>query len=267
MHGDDDGLAATFDTVAETYARARPGYPAQLFDDLAESTGLSSASARVLEIGPGTGQATRGLLARGWQVVALEPGPNLADVARRELHGLGDVDVHVATFESWTGDDESFDLVLAATSFHWLEPSVAFSQAARLLRPGGSLAVVSTEHVLPAADGDLFFREVEDAYAAVGMSDGLGGPQPPERVPAPYSASILASGLFEAPVQRRYVWAQSYSAEEYLTLLSTYSGHIAASAQQRETLFRDIRARIDARPGRAVRKHYLTILETARRPG
>src|SRR5215204_2198587 len=68
------GLATTFDTGAELYERARPGYPRQLFADLAMSTGLRAAGARVLEVGAGTGQATRGLLECGWSVVALEPG-------------------------------------------------------------------------------------------------------------------------------------------------------------------------------------------------
>ena len=62
------GLATTFDTAAELYERASPGYPSQLFADLAASTGLRAAGARVLEVGTGTGQATRGLLERGWSV-------------------------------------------------------------------------------------------------------------------------------------------------------------------------------------------------------
>jgi hypothetical protein len=65
----------------------------------------------------------------------------------------------------------------------------------------------------------------------------------------------------------RYVWSQEYTAEEYLALLSTYSGHIAASPQQRDTLFRPINELIDARPTATVRKHYLNMLQTARRIG
>jgi SAM-dependent methyltransferase len=246
------GLGGTFDSVAELYERSRPGYPGELFEAL-------GAPGRVLEIGAGTGQATRGLLARGWDVVALEPGPELARVARRRTGA----DVVTATFEGWDGDGP-YDLVFAATSWHWLDPAVAYAKAARLLRPGGRLAIVATEHVLPEPGGDLFFREVEQAYEEVGLGDGKGGPVPPDRVPAPDAAAIAASGLFGPPEVRRYVTEHRYTAEEYLALLGTYSNHIAATGQQRDALFADIRARI-ARRGGTVRKHHLRMLQTAPR--
>ena len=257
-----DGLARTFDSVAELYEQVRPGYPAQMFEDL--SSLLPPGPVRVLEIGAGTGQATRGLLARGWHVVALEPGPELARVARRVLAGLGDVEVVVEPFEQWRGEQGSFDLVLAATSWHWLDPETACARAADCLRPGGVLAVVATEHVLPDGEGDPFFRAVEQDYDAVGMGDGLGGPASPEAVPAPDAAAMAASGLFAPAVVSRYVWSRSYTAEEYLALLSSYSGHIAASPATRQQLFEAVRRRIEARPGGRVRKHYLTMLQTAR---
>lgn len=261
--GSFEGLAATFNEAAEAYERARPGYPPALFTDLDEVLARQLSMSRVLEIGAGTGQATRGLLAHGSSVVALEPGPELATIAGRVLGALGDVDVVVAPFESWEPKGASFDLVLAATSWHWLDRDVAFAKAASLLRPTGALAIVATEHVLPEDDGDPFFREVEEAYDAVGMGDGQGGPQLPEAIPAPDVASFDASGLFGTVMVRRYLWSRTYTADQYLDLLSTYSGHIAAGSREREHLFRDIRQRIERRPGASVRKHYLTIVQVA----
>ncbi|WBB52055.1 class I SAM-dependent methyltransferase [Verrucosispora sp. WMMD573] len=257
------GLATTFDTAAELYEQARPGYPEPLFVDLAATTGLVTGPARVLEIGTGTGQATRGLLARGWQVVTLEPGRELAAVARRVLAGRGDVRVVVSPFERWeAGDLAPFDLVFAATSWHWLVPEVAYRRAAELLRPGGHLAIVATEHVSPPG-GDDFFRQVERIYDEVGMGDGQGGPKPPEAIAAPDAAAMAGSDFFARPTVHRYVWSRDYTAEEYLTLLSTYSGHIAAAPWQRRTLFDGIREMIAARPAGTVRKHYLNTLQIA----
>jgi SAM-dependent methyltransferase len=259
-------LARTFDTAAELYERARPRYPDQLFADLAATTGLGGRPARVAEIGPGTGQATRGLLASGWRVVALEPGRELATVARRVLAGQGDLVIEPKPFENWRpATPASFDLVFAATSWHWVDPRVGYPHAAEVLRPGGSLAIVATVHVLPEQDGDLFFREVEAVYDAVGLGDGLGGPRPPAAIEAPDLAPMRASGLFADPVVHRYVWSQVYSAAQYLDVLSTYSGHIAATPDQRAELFAGIRALIAARPTRTVRKHYLNLLQVARR--
>lgn len=259
------GLATTFDTAAELYERARPGYPRQMFADLATATGLRTAGARVLEVGTGTGQATRGLLERGWRVVTLEPGRELAAVARRVLAGRGDVDVVVSPFERWEAAGRApFDLVFAATSWHWPDPHVAYRRASELLRPAGHLAIVATEHVSPAG-GDDFFRRVERVYDEVGMGDGQGGPRTPEAVAAPDVEAIASSGSFAPPTVHRYVWSQDYTAEEYLALLSTYSNHIAASPRQRGTLFTGIRDLIAGRPAATVRKHYLNVLQVARR--
>jgi SAM-dependent methyltransferase len=261
------GLATTFDTAAALYARARPGYPSELFDDLAASTGVRGARARVLEVGAGTGQATRGLLDRGWTVVALEPGRELAAEAGRALAGSGGVDVVVSTLEGWDADGQGpFDLVFAATSWHWLDQRVAYRRASELLHPDGHKAIVATQHVLPR-DGDDFFREVERAYAEVGMSDGQGGPKPPAEIRAPDVEAMVGSGLFAPPTVHRYVWSRAYTTEEYLALLSTYSDHIAASPRQRETLFTRIRELIDARPSATIRKHYLNLLQVAGRLG
>jgi SAM-dependent methyltransferase len=259
------GLATTFDIAAELYEQARPGYPGELFADLAASTGLRTARAVVLEVGTGTGQATRGLLEQGWRVVTLEPGRQLAAVARRVLAGHPDVAVVESTFERWEASDQQpFDLVFAATSWHWLDPQVAYRRAAELLRAGGHLAIVATEHVSPPG-GDDFFRLVERVYDEVGLGDGQGGPKPPEAIAAPDVEAMGNSGLFAPPIVHRYVWSQDYTADEYLALLSTYSGHIAASPRQREALFTGVRDLITARPAATVRKHYLNTLQIARR--
>lgn len=260
------GLASTFDQAAQLYLRIRPGYPAQLFEDLARETALG-AKARALEIGAGTGQATRGLIERGWSVVALEPGPSLAALAKQALRGFGDVNVVVSTFEQWEGHGQRFDLVVAATSWHWLDARDAYRKAADMLRDDGYLAIIVTDHVLPL-EGDEIFHDIQEAYEQVGISDGHRGPEPlepPEAILAPDVEAIVSSGFFAPPVVHRYLWSRDYTTDEYLALLSTYSNHIAARPEQRETLFTRIRELIQARPAATIRKHYLNTLQVARR--
>jgi protein-L-isoaspartate O-methyltransferase len=108
-------LRATFGQDAELYDQARPGYPGQLFADLAQLAGLTPQS-RVLEIGCGTGQATRPLAELGCTLVAVELSPEMAAVARRNLHQFPNVTVEVCPFEEWTPPDTPFDLVLSATA-------------------------------------------------------------------------------------------------------------------------------------------------------
>src|SRR5262245_50632003 len=134
-------LRETFGEDAALYDRMRPGYPAALFDDLAALT----VGARVLEIGPGTGQATASLLERGYRITAIELSSSLAAVLRA---GFGErVSVHVGDFERFRSAD-AFDLVFSATAFHWIDPAVALLRVADVLRPGGALATVRTDHIL-----------------------------------------------------------------------------------------------------------------------
>src|SRR5262249_7306379 len=132
-----------FDSAADLYDRARPGYPAPVFEALAAFGDLRPGS-RVLELGPGTGQATRPLAGRGYEVVAVELGAQLAERARRNLAAFPAVTVVNADFEGWPLPAEPFDLVLAATAFHWLDPATRVSKAAAALRPNGTLATIST---------------------------------------------------------------------------------------------------------------------------
>lgn len=255
-------LRRTFDTAADTYEAARPSYPPELFDDLVDMTGLQIGS-RLLEIGCGTGKATRPMLSRGFSVVCIEIGAQLAERARSGLAGMN-AQVHVAPFEEWQGEPESFDLVYAATAWHWVEPSVRYEKAHVLLKPGGHLAFWSAQHAFPA-DYDRFFLEIQQVYQAIGEGHPGEWPPPlPEESPDE-AAEIEASQLFRLVSVRRYLWETTYTADEYLALLSTFSGHIAMDPAKREYLYSEIRRRIEQRPDRTVRRHWSTILHVARR--
>jgi SAM-dependent methyltransferase len=255
-------LRRTFDTVANRYESARPAYPGELYDDLVALAALAPG-ARLLEIGSATGKATRPLLERGFQIVCVELGPRLAAEARRNLAGLP-VEVQVGTFEEWDGEQESFALVYAATAWTWLDPAVRYRKAHALLRPGGHLAFWKARHAFPPGF-DPFFTEIQEVYDEIGESYAAEWPPaPPDEVPDD-TAEIEASGCFTDVAVRRYVWELAYTADEYVALLSTFSGHIAMAPARREHLFAEIRRRIAAREDQRVRRHWLAILHVARR--
>jgi SAM-dependent methyltransferase len=260
MADDRIDLRATFDEVAELYDRARPGYPAEVFDGLVELAAIGP-SARVLEIGCGTGQATEPLVERGLDVTCVELGEGLASVARRRLAGRAEI-VN-ADFEEWEPEHAEFDAVVAFTSFHWLDPALRFEKAAHLLRENGYLGVVTTKHVLPLG-GDPFWAEVQEDYDAVVPDPDNRAPDPPEAV-ADMSAEFAASGRFAAAAVRRYVWDVEYTPETYIDVLETYSGHRSMQPAKRGQLYDRIRRRIESRPSGRVSKTYLAILHVARR--
>jgi SAM-dependent methyltransferase len=261
---DRDRLKVTFDTVADRYHQARPTYPDDLYAELISAAGLRPGD-RLLEVGCGTGKATVPLAERGFAITCLEPGPRLAATARSNLASFARVQVVGQAFEDWQPSGaERFDLIFAATAWHWIDPAVAYQLAWRWLRPGGQLAIWRADHVFPS-DGDPFFRELQEVYDEIGEGMPAGtwyfapGDQPDDR------SAIEGSGLFSVTLIRHFDWEISYTAEAYIELLNTFSSHIDMADWQRDRLHSEIRRRLTDRPDGKVRRHWGAVLQVATR--
>jgi SAM-dependent methyltransferase len=257
-------LRQTFDEVAELYDRARPDYPAELFDRLAQAAALGPGS-RVLEIGCGTGQATVPLAGRGYEIVAVELGPALAAVARRNLAGFASVEVVNADFEQWPLPERPFDVVFSATAFHWIDPAVRVPKSARALRPGGVLAIVATEHV--AGGTERFFADAQRCYERFDPATPPGLVMQPASEFGRDDAELTASGLFGPATFHRWERDLTYTTREYLDVLLTYSGHRALPADARAGLLDCLARLIDNDHGGRITKRYLTELTLAQGSG
>ncbi|MGI5127037.1 class I SAM-dependent methyltransferase [Pseudonocardia sp. CA-107938] len=255
-------LRTTFDAVAERYDAVRPRYPDALVAELVELAGIGPGS-RIVEIGSGTGQLTVPLAATGADVTAVELGPQLAAVARRNLGGFPRVRVVQDAFERVDLPDGAFDLVVAATSFHWIDEGARFAKPARILRPGGSLAIVETHHISAGGSAD-FFAASQRCYEAW-------DPDTPPDLPrttvagTPVERPDLVSPLFTAPTLRRHLQDVTYETDEYLQLLCTYSGHLALPDHLRAGLLNCLADLIDGQHGGRVTKQYLFELRVAQR--
>jgi SAM-dependent methyltransferase len=265
MASDRNRLRQTFDSAASLYQQARPDYPEALFDELVRLAGLRSGD-RLLEIGCATGKATAPMARRGFQITCVEIGSELAAAARQNLAGFGPVEVIEAAFETWQpSPGVAFDLVYAATAWHWIDPAVRYQRAWDLLRPGGHLALWSATHVFPAG-GDPFFREIQDVYDEIGEGHPPDAPRWPQPGELPDGrAEIESSGLFDHLAVRHFDWEITYSAEEYLRLLDTFSGHIDMDIWKRDRLYSEIRRRLGQRPDGRLRRHWGAALVVARR--
>lgn len=250
-------LRTTFNEAAELYDRARPTYPDALFDDLVGLAGLNARS-RVVEIGCGTGKATLPLAGRGLRITCVELGPSLAAVARQRLALFPGVEILNADFETWRPERVDYDAVVAFTAFHWIPPELRYLKSAALLREEGALAVAMTHHVLPD-EADPFFHDSQADYDAVGV--GGDPPGPPGAVTG-LGPEMEATGLFHVVGERRHQWDVVYTADEYIDVLSTFSGNIAMDEAKRTRLFELLRARIG---DRLLRKTYLATLDVALR--
>ena len=255
--------ARTFDEIAELYDRARRERPDQLFDDLFRQAGIKPADASVLEIGCGTGQATLPLARRGCRVVCVEMGSNLTHIARRKLAPFPAVTINNARFEDWEPGGAVFNMVFAETSWHWLDPQLRYAKAAALLGPAGVLAFTTVGHAFPPGF-DPFFTQIQACYEAIGETHLKWPPPLPEQV-SDARDEIERSGFFEDVRLVRRVWAEEYTADEYVDLMKTASDHRLMEPGKREWLFAEMRRLISSRPSGRIQKHNLSILHVARK--
>lgn len=262
---DREQLRTTFDSAASLYHQARPDYPDELYDELIQLTGITRDD-EILEIGTGTGKATLPLARRGYRITCVELGAALAAEATRNLAEFPDVRVVNANAEEWADgrDQGSLRMIFVATAWHWFDPGQRYRMAARLLRPGGHLAFWSASHVVPDG-GDPFFRELQDVYDEIGEGEPEGWVSPTPQTLPDSRAEIEASGLFGDVAIRRFDWEITYTADAYIKLLDTFSGHIAMASWKRDRLYGEIRRRLAERPSGLLRRHWGAVLNVARR--
>jgi SAM-dependent methyltransferase len=256
---------AIFNEAAEDYDAVRPGYPEALFDDLVTLAGLPP-DGHILEIGCGTGQATVPLARRGYRITAVEMGAQLAAVARRKLAAYPRAEVVVGRFEDEPLEAGAFDLAIAATSFHWLDPAVRYARVAQALRPGGALAPFRNVHVTIDRDGGVFEAAQEVYWRVVpAWARAFPGLPRPEEARDAEAEQLAAAGLFGPVVTRRYLWTAEYDAARYVRLLGTYSDYASLEPATRRALFDGLADLIDSRFGGRIVMGYLATLAVARR--
>jgi SAM-dependent methyltransferase len=245
--------AESFGIDAETYDRARPGYPRGLIDDL-----VADAPRRALDVGCGTGRAGRLLVERGVDVLGLEIDERMAAVARG--HG---VPVEVGAFETWDAAQRTFDLVISGQAWHWIDPVVGAAQAAAVLAPGGRLALFWNFAALTGAARravDAAYDEAAPELTETSVMRGGG----PRTVPA-HVAGLRQSGRFREIESRRYSWTQRYGRDEWLALVRTHSDHSTLPAGRLDALLDAIGAAFDSIGGEATAE-YTTEAVFARAP-
>lgn len=223
--------ALSFGAAAASYERYRPGYPPALVDEVLAYAGRPVRTA--LEIGAGTGKATREFAARGIQVTATEPDPAMLDELRKQVSES--VTTTVAALEDLDGLPEH-DLVYAAAALHWTEPVGRWERVARLLAPGGVFASFGGQLHLADPDVEERVRVARAPYVVDDEVPSLDG-TPAESAMQWPGTELVASELFTDVRQARIERRMSLSAADFVGHLSTISAYLVVPAADRPVLF------------------------------
>jgi SAM-dependent methyltransferase len=250
--------ARSFDARAAQYEDTRPGYPDEAVRAILHF-GELAPGARALEVGAGTGKATRLFLERGLEITALEPGAQLVEVARSAC--AGPVRFQRTKFEDWPLERGAYDLVFAAQSFHWVDPGTGYTRASETLRPGGTLALFwnrsrAVPSPLQAQLAELYARR------APGLEELT--PEVLVQVEEAISGCIVATERFGPPERLGIPWSETVPTHRYVALLETYSAHAALPDAQRQHLLEGVAELVNAAGGE-IEVHYQTVVHLARR--
>jgi SAM-dependent methyltransferase len=208
-----------FGEVAGSYDRFRPGPPEAALDWL-----LPAGARDIVEIGAGTGALTRQLVARATHVRAIEPDERMRAVLATRVP---EADIIAGQAEEMPVEDSSFDVVIGASSWHWVDEERAVPEVARVLRPGGTFALLWN-------GPDRSVDWLRSLWAAGVRLDGDRVTAPETRRRGRFTVSLGPGGQFREPERRLLEWATPMTRNELLGLAGTYSAVIVMGASERD---------------------------------
>lgn len=255
------GLENTFNSVYSEYDKWRPTYVKDLYDDIFQAKEINSSS-NVLEIGIGTGQATLPILETGCSLTAIELGNQLAEFSKYKFENYEKFNIENLAFQDFQRPSNSFDLIFSASAFHWIPEDIGYSKVFDILKSGGVFARFANHPYKDKKRNNihLAFRNIYAKY----LPGSLGEDEYSEEN-AKTRADIAYKYGFIDISYKLYHRTRTFTADEYVLLLGTYSNNIAIEETTRMKFFNEIRDAINDNGG--IITIYDTIdLQLARKP-
>jgi SAM-dependent methyltransferase len=255
-----------FGANPRNYNEIRPPYPDQIYEFLL-ATGALRTNASTLEIGAGNGLATRRLLDFGANpLTVVEPDQRFSSLLTSLATGYNtDIRVIAASFEEAVLPRNHYDLVAAATSFHWIQPSIGLAKVAAVLKPGGYVAL--WWHVFGDGDREDPYHEATRTILQPLASSPSGAPDTvPFALDTPARLRDFSStGQFEKPAYTAYRWTFVLNTEQVGALYATFSSISRLPEEQRTTILHQLMEVADRHFGGVVERNMVSPVYVARR--
>lgn len=244
------GLGWTFDTVASTYEKLRPGYVKELYQMVFDYISIDENS-NVVEVGSGGGQATAPILATGCQLIAVEYGEQFSELLKEKFKEYPRFSVITGKFEDTEFDNDSFDLVFSASAFHWVSEKIGYEKVFSMLKSGGVFARFANHPYRDKANSALSqeIDEIYDQYYNKYYNKEQEAIVEYTEQQAKERAMIASKYGFSDIRYKLFYRERIFSAKEYIELLGTYSDHIAIEENIRNEFFERIEDAINKHGG------------------
>ncbi|MBV8887649.1 MAG: class I SAM-dependent methyltransferase [Chroococcidiopsidaceae cyanobacterium CP_BM_RX_35] len=251
-----------YSPAAEAYNKTRPRYPEKLIQRVVEIAQLSSNS-KILEVGCGPGTATVALAQYGFSMICVEPNPDFYQLVQQNCASYPNVEIQNTSFEEWILETEKFDLVLAASSFHWIPLEVGYLKAANALRADGQLILLWNMELQPRYE---VYQDLSEVYKVHAPSLARYEEREDQEESLRWLGQVVIdSGKFKELVSEQFECEVTYSVKDYLMLLSTYSPYLKLDSQSRDALFAGLREKIEQNYGGSLELSYLSAFHIARK--
>lgn len=249
-----------YSPAAEAYYQVRPRYPQTLIDRVVDIAQLS-ADSTLLEVGCGPAIATPAFAALGCRLVCVEPNPDFYRLAGQTCEPYPNVDLQNCSFEEWALDAEKFDAVLAASSFHWISPEIGYPKAAAALRPEGHLILLWNKELQPRYEVYQHLSEVYQTHAP-SLNRRYEDSATQASILKDLGQMAIESGYFKDMVSGQMEVEVTYSVDQYLLLLNTYSPYLKLETQQKQDLFEELRQVLEQN-GDSIQLSYVSAFQVA----
>ncbi len=260
------GLEWTFDTVASTYEKLRPGYVEELYRMLFNYIAIDENS-NVVEVGSGGGQATAPVLQTGCKLTAVEYGEQFSELLRDKFKEYQKFSVITGKFEETEFEKSAFDLVFSASAFHWVPEEIGYKKVLSMLKSGGVFARFAN-HPYRDKGNPALSQKIDELYGKyyyTFYNKKQENPKEYDEQQAKDRALIAEKYGFTDIQYAMFYRTRAFTAQEYITLLGTYSDHIAMEEFIRKEFFGEIEETINQHGGTFT--VYDTIdLQLARKP-
>ena len=240
-----NGLNWTFDTVADTYEKLRPGYTNELYQAIFEYKLINNMS-RVVEIGIGGGQATLPFLQTGCNLTAVDYGENFCEICREKFKDYPNFSAVSGKFEDIDFNGE-YDLIYSASAFHWIPEEIGYKKVYDMLKNGG-VFIRFANHPYRDKGKPALSEDIDQIYAEYYYKFYNKEPETPIEYTEQqaHDRALIAEEYDFTDIQYKLFYrTRTFSAEEYIKLLGTYSDHIAIEETIRNEFFSKIEEAIN----------------------